>query len=109
MGRLKDMIISGGENIYPVEVENVLSEHPGVVAVALIGVPDAHWGEVGRAVVVPRRRPGHRGGPDHLRPTRLARYKVPKRVVLRGRPAHDRAEQGGQAGLAAAVRRRRNT
>ena len=53
MGRLKDMIISGGENIYPVEVENVLSEHPGVVAVALIGVPDAHWGEVGRAVVVP--------------------------------------------------------
>jgi fatty-acyl-CoA synthase len=83
VGRLKDMIISGGENIYPVEVENVLSEHPAVVAVALIGVPDAHWGEVGRAVVVPR--PGVAVSEDDLLAfarARLARYKVPKRVVF---------------------------
>jgi acyl-CoA synthetase (AMP-forming)/AMP-acid ligase II len=51
--RLKDMIISGGENIYPAEVERVLVEHPSVAEVAVIGVPDERWGEVGKAVVVP--------------------------------------------------------
>ncbi len=83
VGRLKDMIISGGENIYPAEVENVLAGHPAVVAAALIGVPDPHWGEVGRAVVV--LQPGQTVAPDTLLAfarTRLARYKVPKSVVF---------------------------
>ncbi|MFF7813068.1 long-chain fatty acid--CoA ligase [Streptomyces sp. NPDC007945] len=81
--RLKDMIISGGENIYPAEVEDALLRHPDVAEAAVIGVPDARWGEVGRAVVV--LRPGtaptaeellaHLGG-------LLARYKLPRSVVL---------------------------
>ncbi len=50
--RLKDMIISGGENIYPAEVESALSEHPGIAEVAVIGVPDERWGEAVKAVVV---------------------------------------------------------
>src|SRR4051812_7061313 len=52
--RIKDMIISGGENIYPAEVEDVLYGHPAVAECAVIGVTDERWGEVGRAVVVLR-------------------------------------------------------
>jgi acyl-CoA synthetase (AMP-forming)/AMP-acid ligase II len=52
--RIKDMIISGGENIYPAELERVLVEHPDVAEVTVIGVPDEKWGEVGKAVVVPK-------------------------------------------------------
>jgi acyl-CoA synthetase (AMP-forming)/AMP-acid ligase II len=51
--RIKDMIVSGGENIYPAEIERVLAEHPSLADVAVIGVPDARWGEVPKAVVVP--------------------------------------------------------
>jgi acyl-CoA synthetase (AMP-forming)/AMP-acid ligase II len=51
--RIKDMIISGGENIYPAEIERVLAEHPTVADVAVIGVPDEQWGEVPKAIVVP--------------------------------------------------------
>jgi acyl-CoA synthetase (AMP-forming)/AMP-acid ligase II len=50
--RIKDMIVSGGENVYPAEVERVLAEYPGIADVAVIGVPDERWGEVPRAVVV---------------------------------------------------------
>jgi acyl-CoA synthetase (AMP-forming)/AMP-acid ligase II len=53
-GRLKDRIIRGGENIYPVEVERALAVHPDVADVAVVGVPDRRWGEVVKAVVVPR-------------------------------------------------------
>jgi len=52
--RIKDLIISGGENIYPAEVERVLAAHPNVAEVAVIGIPDHKWGESVKAVVVPR-------------------------------------------------------
>ena len=83
VGRLKEMIISGGENVYPAEVESVLYRHPAVREAALIGVPDALWGEVGRAIVV--REPGQpldEPGLIAFLRERLARYKVPKSVVF---------------------------
>ena len=83
VGRSKDLIISGGENIYPAEVESVLHAHPLVAEAALIGVPDEKWGEVGRAIVVTRN--GVTIGADDLAAfcqTRLARYKIPKSFVF---------------------------
>jgi fatty-acyl-CoA synthase len=82
VGRLKDVIISGGENIYPAEVESVLAAHPAVLEVALIGAPDPKWGEVPWAVVVPR--PGQTLDLEALfafAGKRLARFKLPKRIV----------------------------
>jgi len=82
-GRKKDMFISGGENVYPGEVEAALVECPGVGEAVVVGVPDEKWGEVGRAFVV--RSGGHSVTADaiaaHAR-QRLAGYKVPKRIVL---------------------------
>ncbi|MBN1203982.1 MAG: long-chain fatty acid--CoA ligase [Myxococcaceae bacterium] len=81
VGRVKDLIISGGENIYPAEVESVLAGHPEVAEVAIIGVPDPKWGEVPRALVVPR--PGAALTAEALLAYcqgRLARYKAPKTV-----------------------------
>jgi fatty-acyl-CoA synthase len=81
--RLKDMIISGGENVYPAEVEEALYTHPAVAECAVIGVPDARWGEVARAVVV--RRAGQQVTEAELiayLDGRLARYKIPKTVVF---------------------------
>jgi fatty-acyl-CoA synthase len=85
-GRVKDMFISGGENVYPAEVEHAIGEHPAVAECAVIAVPDERWGEIGRAVVVLR--------PDALVPLpqdileflhgRLARYKIPGSVVFTG-------------------------
>ncbi len=83
VGRSKDMIISGGENIYPAEVESTMLGHPAVAEAALIGVPDPRWSEVGRAIIVVR--PGHILTDDELIQyvqSRLANYKVPKSVVL---------------------------
>ncbi|HEX2316466.1 MAG TPA: AMP-binding protein [Thermomonospora sp.] len=82
-GREKDMIRSGGENIYPAEVEKVLVTHPGVRETAVFGVPDARYVEVGCAVVVPE--PGQAPDPGALRAhcrERLAAYKVPRYFVL---------------------------
>ena len=79
--RLKDMIISGGENIYPAEVERALAEHPAIAEAAVIGVPDDRWGEAVKAFVVIRA--GHSvTEPDVLTFTRsrLAAYKCPKSV-----------------------------
>ncbi|MBU8900006.1 long-chain fatty acid--CoA ligase [Corallococcus sp. H22C18031201] len=81
VGRSKDLIISGGENIYPAEVESVLAGHPDVSEVAVIGVPDARWGETPRALVVPRA--GASLSAEALLAFcggRLARYKTPRSV-----------------------------
>ena len=81
--RLKDMIISGGENIYSAEVEGIIMEIPEIVAVALIGVPDQKWGEVPHAYV--QLQPGASLSSetiiDHLT-GRLAKYKIPKNIVF---------------------------
>ncbi len=79
--RKKDMFISGGENIYPVEIENVLYKHPAVHMCAVIGLPDEKWGEVGMACVV--LKPGESTGEEELlsfMKDNLASYKVPKSV-----------------------------
>ncbi|MDA8285370.1 MAG: AMP-binding protein [Actinomycetota bacterium] len=83
-GRLKDMYISGGENVYPAEVEDVLAGHDAVVEAAVVGIPDERWGEVGCAFVVLVR--GSTIGAEELRThcrALLASYKVPRqfRVV----------------------------
>jgi fatty-acyl-CoA synthase len=79
--RKKDMFISGGENVYPAEVENAIFELPQVSEAAVIGIKDAKWGEVGKAVVVLKagRQLTERKLMDHL-DGRLAKYKIPKSV-----------------------------
>ena len=79
--RVKDMIVSGAENIYPAEVESALHEHPGVRDCAVIGVPDPRWGEAVKAIVV--RAPGMAVDAAELiafARTRIAGYKVPKSI-----------------------------
>lgn len=79
--RIKDMIVTGGENVYSVEVESALSTHPDVAACAVIGIPDGQWGEVVMAFVV--RKPRARVEPEallaHCR-TLIAGYKCPRRI-----------------------------
>lgn len=81
--RFKDMYISGGENVYPAEVEATISELPEIAEVAVIGMPDARWGEAGCAVVVVRA--GHSIDSEaimaHCR-ERLSKFKLPARVVI---------------------------
>ena len=82
-GRIKDMFISGGENVYPAEVENALAAHPDILEAAVVAMPDEKWGEVGCAYLLPH--PGHEiPAPAELAiycRERLAAYKVPKRFV----------------------------
>jgi len=78
-GRARDLYISGGENVYPAQVEAAYLEHPAVSEIAVLGIPDPVWGEVGRAFVV--LAPGERLDADELRRfgrERLASYKVPR-------------------------------
>jgi long-chain acyl-CoA synthetase len=81
--RIKDMIVSGGENVYPVEVEEALAQHPEVDQVAVVGVPDERWGETVKALVVPapRAEPDPAELVGFLR-ARLASYKLPRIVEL---------------------------
>ncbi len=81
--RMKDLYISGGFNVYPAEVEKLLAHHPAIAMAAVVGVPDARLGEVGRAFVV--LRPGHRASVDELRAwsrDHMANYKVPREFRL---------------------------
>jgi fatty-acyl-CoA synthase len=83
VGRSKELIISGGENIHPAEIENLLEGHPAVAECAVVGVPDHRWGEMAVLVVVPR--PGASIAADALLQVfdgQLASFKRPKRVVL---------------------------
>lgn len=82
VGRSKEMIISGGENIYPAEIESVLAAHPAVAEVAVIGIPDAKWGEVGCACIVPLGDTPTENDLLAFAATRLARYKLPRRIVI---------------------------
>ena len=85
--RIKDMIISGGENVYSIEVENAIASHPDVAECAVIGIPDPRWGEAVHAIVVAR------AGADltaeeiqrHCRNS-IAGYKCPRSVDLRSEP-----------------------
>ena len=80
-GRLKEIIISGGENVSPAEVEAVLGDHPAVADVAVVGLPDARWGECVAAAVVARTPVAAEALLTHAR-TRLARFKCPRTVVF---------------------------
>jgi fatty-acyl-CoA synthase len=86
VGRSKDMIISGGENIYPAEIENQLVTLPGVAESAVVGLPDVRWGEVPVAVLVRAHDAAGQALTDeavlqHLQ-SRIARFKLPRRVVF---------------------------
>jgi malonyl-CoA/methylmalonyl-CoA synthetase len=83
VGRSKDLIISGGYNVYPAEIEGYINELPGVAESALVGVPHPDFGEVGVAVVIPR--PGARLDADAIvaaLKSRLANFKIPKRCFV---------------------------
>jgi long-chain acyl-CoA synthetase len=83
--RAKDMIVSGGENVYSTEVEDVLYRHPAVLEAAVFGVPDPQWGEAVYAVVIPRSDITERELVEHCRQA-IAGYKVPKQIELRTEP-----------------------
>jgi fatty-acyl-CoA synthase len=83
VGRLKELIISGGENILPAEIEQIALEDPAVAEAVAIGLPDARWGEVPVLALVAR--PGAAPDPARLREAfnaRLARFKHPRRIVV---------------------------
>jgi fatty-acyl-CoA synthase len=82
--RKKDMYISGGENIYPNEIEQVLYKHPAVEMCAVVGIPDIKWGEIGKAFVVLRAGMNTTEAElmAHMQHY-LAGYKVPKQIVFR--------------------------
>jgi fatty-acyl-CoA synthase len=84
-GRIKEMYKSGGENVYPAEVEAVIAQHPAVALAVVVGVPDPRWGEVGRAFL--ELHPGHTLDAAGLRAFldgRLARFKMPRHVDVTG-------------------------
>lgn len=83
VGRLKDMIITGGENVYAKEVENVISEHPHVEDVAVFGLPDDEWGEIVCAAIVPKEGSSI-SSEDVIQycKSRLAGYKTPRKIIF---------------------------
>ena len=102
LARRGDLILSGGENVYPAEVEAVLSAHPGVAEAAVVGRPDAAWGEVPVAAVV--LRPGARAdGLLEWARSRLAAFKVPAEVVEVGVLPRTAGEKVDRVALRAAL------
>lgn len=83
--RAKDMIVTGGENVYSIEVEDVLQRHPAVGEAAVFGVPDPRWGEAVHGIVVPRAAVSEEELISHCRGA-IAGYKVPKRIEFREAP-----------------------
>jgi acyl-CoA synthetase (AMP-forming)/AMP-acid ligase II len=85
--RVKDMIITGGENVYSAEVENAIMQFPGLAECAVIGIPDATWGEAVHAVIVPREgeSPDEQAIIEHCRGL-IAHYKCPHSVDIRREP-----------------------
>jgi fatty-acyl-CoA synthase len=80
--RVKYLIKTGGENVYPAEIERVLNEHPAIAEAAVIGRPDAKWQEVPVAYVVPRPgTPGDAAEIERFCLAQLARYKVPRAFI----------------------------
>jgi acyl-CoA synthetase (AMP-forming)/AMP-acid ligase II len=87
MDRLKDMIVSGGENVYSAEVENALGQHPAVATSAVIGIPSEQWGEQVHAIVI--LKPGQSVSPEELKAhchTLIAGYKCPRSIEFREEP-----------------------
>lgn len=85
--RVKDMIVTGGENVYPAEVENAIFSHPDVADVAVVGVPDAKWGEAVKAIIVPK--PGCNPIEADIKAytkERIAGYKCPKSIDIHPEP-----------------------
>ncbi|HET9156287.1 MAG TPA: hypothetical protein VFN91_06445, partial [Myxococcaceae bacterium] len=105
LARRTDLILSGGENVYPAEVEAVLATHPAVAEVAVVGRPDARWGQVPVAVVVPRGS----AAPDALpglrawARSRLAAFKVPAEVLPAAELPRTAAGKVDRAAVQAAV------
>ena len=84
--RVKDMIVTGGENVYSLEVENAISPHPAVSQVAVVGVPDATWGERVHAVVVCEPGSVTAEELEAMARSRIAGFKVPKSWTLQSEP-----------------------
>ncbi len=82
--RKKDMLISGGENVYPIEIEQVLHRHPSILEVAVVGLKDEKWGEIALAVVVPRNPTEQLGirEVEEFCQDKLAKFKIPKRIEI---------------------------
>ncbi len=81
-GRVDDMIISGGENVSPVEIESCLSLHPAVAEVAVVGLPDERWGKVVAAFIRRRCDVAHDELDSHCRSSGLAHFKRPRRYIF---------------------------
>ncbi len=104
-GRSKEMYVRGGYNVFPLEVENVLADHPGVAHVAVVPRPDPVMGEIGVAVVVPRHdadAPSLESLRDHAR-GRLATYKMPEAILLASELPRTAMEKVDRAALGALV------
>jgi fatty-acyl-CoA synthase len=81
--RARDMYITGGENVYPAEVERVLRAHPQIEDIAVVGVPDDKWGEVGQAFVIPKKGSNFSAGSlIGFCKERMAKFKGPRKVVF---------------------------